>query len=223
MEAGFLICICRAYTETLILGYKMIKLVFLILGYLIVVDSSDRLNRVTVGISFDDNVSQETRDLVFLKLEEYYNMELVLTEKNLFPNEFNRDTINAMKLIVYIEENSSLPFKKNIFFTEKGIALSDDADYSIRGLTRTGGSISIVSSLVVKHESSTILEFEERLGKVLIHEMGHLFGLLHCVDYDRCVMVSTLHGPELLYNAEKKLCPSCLDKIDKTLVKEEYH
>jgi hypothetical protein len=64
MEAGFLICICRAYTETLILGYKMIKLVFLILGYLIVVDSSDRLNRVTVGISFDDNVSQETRDLV---------------------------------------------------------------------------------------------------------------------------------------------------------------
>lgn len=47
----------------------------------------------------------------------------------------------------------------------------------------------------------------ERLVKEAVHELGHTFGLRHCVDW-QCAMASS-HGVELLDVKGSEFCPSC--------------
>lgn len=51
----------------------------------------------------------------------------------------------------------------------------------------------------------------ERSAKVLIHEMGHMFGIKHCIHYE-CIM----NGSNHLAESDRKpfhLCPVCLRKM----------
>jgi archaemetzincin len=48
----------------------------------------------------------------------------------------------------------------------------------------------------------------ERLVKESVHELGHVLGLRHCLDW-RCVMAST-HDVERLDLKGEEYCPSCL-------------
>jgi archaemetzincin len=47
----------------------------------------------------------------------------------------------------------------------------------------------------------------ERLRKEAVHELGHTFGLRHCLDW-RCVMSSS-HGVERLDVKTAEFCPAC--------------
>ena len=51
---------------------------------------------------------------------------------------------------------------------------------------------------------------EERVVKECVHELGHVLGLRHCLDW-RCVMAST-HDVERLDLKSDEFCPSCLAK-----------
>jgi archaemetzincin len=50
-----------------------------------------------------------------------------------------------------------------------------------------------------------------RAGKVLTHEMGHMFGIRHCVHYE-CIMGGVNHLAEA-DAAPMQLCPICLRKM----------
>jgi len=47
----------------------------------------------------------------------------------------------------------------------------------------------------------------ERLLKEALHELGHTFGLRHCVDYT-CVMSSS-NGVERIDLKRAEFCPNC--------------
>ena len=80
----------------------------------------------------------------------------------------------------------------------------------------------MVSTLVVKHETKTKKEYLNLLAKVVVHETAYLFGLGHCMDNDKCVLVSSLPNPQKFYSAERMLCRSCLGKIDGKLIRRKY-
>merc|ERR1712098_1018077 len=54
--------------------------------------------------------------------------------------------------------------------------------------------------------------FLKRCCQVLVHELGHLFGLEHCIHFE-CVM----NGADSLVEGDRApmhLCPICLRKLD---------
>lgn len=59
-----------------------------------------------------------------------------------------------------------------------------------------------------------------RFKKVLIHELGHCFGMFHCDNY-RCVMYLA-NNIFTLDNEADDLCPKCGDYIKEKIKKEYY-
>ena len=80
------------------------------------------------------------------------------------------------------------------------------------GEAQLGGHCAIVSLHRLREEfyglppNSTLLW--QRLVKEAIHELGHVIGLRHCLDW-QCVMAST-HDVERLDLKGQEYCPSCL-------------
>lgn len=80
------------------------------------------------------------------------------------------------------------------------------------GEAQLGGRCAVVSIHRLREEfyglpaNSNLLW--ERLVKESIHELGHVVGLRHCLDW-RCVMAST-HDVERLDAKAAEYCPSCL-------------
>eukprot|EP01083_Nonionella_stella_P044262 119236_1 len=63
----------------------------------------------------------------------------------------------------------------------------------------------------LKFDKKTQILFFRRCVKVLVHEIGHLFGIKHCV-FMECIMNGSNHGQE----SDMKpvhLCPVCLHKL----------
>lgn len=50
-----------------------------------------------------------------------------------------------------------------------------------------------------------------RFRKVIIHEMGHMFGLIHC-HHPECVMRSSTYMEDI-DQKEKKFCSSCISQL----------
>ena len=74
-----------------------------------------------------------------------------------------------------------------------------------------GGPCAVVSAHRLRQEfyglpaDGTLLR--QRLLKEAVHELGHAFGLRHCIDY-RCAMASA-HAVEWIDLRESSLCESC--------------
>ena len=180
-------------------------------------------NKINIGLIVDDNISCEVIDVAIQEIERYYNSRVHIIKNIELPIEFKKDTINAVKLIDYTQKEYPLHFYKYIFLTSRGIALNDNANYSTRGYAIIGGKIGVVSTLVVEDETISKKHFEDMLGKVLIHEMAHLLGLKHCIANEKCVLVSGFPTKlKRFQNAEKILCASCLEKIDKKIINKKY-
>ena len=79
------------------------------------------------------------------------------------------------------------------------------------GEAQLDGNCAIVSTARLREEFYGLPpqpdRMKERLVKEAAHELGHTFGLRHCVDW-RCVMSSS-HGVELLDVKGAEFCRSC--------------
>jgi len=64
----------------------------------------------------------------------------------------------------------------------------------------------------------------KRTAKVMIHEIGHMCGLLHCI-YFKCIMNGSNHLPEG-DQRPPHLCPICLRKLHRAIgfdIRSRYH
>ena len=88
------------------------------------------------------------------------------------------------------------------------------------GEAQLDGTCAVVSTARLKEEFYGLPRreelFLERLIKEAAHELGHTFGLRHCMDW-RCVMASS-HAVERLDVKSAEFCRSCR----KTVVEDGY-
>jgi archaemetzincin len=79
------------------------------------------------------------------------------------------------------------------------------------GQAQLGGSSAIVSTHRLHNEFYGLRAdgrlLRERLIKEIVHEVGHLFGLVHCRDWE-CVMRSSTYVEEIDLKRER-FCPAC--------------
>lgn len=202
---------------------NMSKLNLILILFNLWLGQPEESNKFQIGVFVGDGITDMQLKFAIGEYKKYYNVEVHRIRKFELPNQFKKDTINAIRLITYLQNNELLPYDKHIYLTDQGIALMDNAKYSTRGLAKMGSNIAVISTLIISNESSNKKQFKQLFSKVLIHEMAHLFGLGHCEIDQRCVMVSSLPNPQNFYNAKNILCYSCLNKINKKLIKRKYH
>ena len=75
--------------------------------------------------------------------------------------------------------------------------------FGIFGLGRLGQNVCVISSMRPKQHK---LQSDDNMRKLMLHELGHAFGLNHCED-QHCFMVDAEHGDK--FAQTPAFCDSC--------------
>lgn len=85
--------------------------------------------------------------------------------------------------------------------------------WGIFGLGMKPGKSCVVSDFRLNQFGNRTNEF---LINVVLHEIGHTFGLEHCDKNKRCLMSDAKGSGKTLFNEEKWLCPNCRKLLQKS-------
>lgn len=125
-----------------------------------------------------------------------------------------RGQYDARQLLTKLREYCSSPEIRVIGITESD--LCNLLLNFVYGEAQVGGNVAVCSTARLRDEhGETDMELErlqDRLDKVVLHELGHVFGLEHCAQ-DGCVMrqarcVEDIDQKEAVY------CASCLGALN---------
>lgn len=204
-----------------------LKTIFLILTFTIILSCSKNQTTKTVGIIIINDFETANLNYIIDNIESIYKCKCVLL-KNIYLPENCITTIKTKRyradsIIQYLRrikpdsvnyilgltnENIS-----NTKFDRTGkikIPESYFIDISIFGLGFCPGKSCVVSSYCFKNACDDLVK--SRLKKITIHELGHNFGLPHCV-YNDCVMQDAGETVKILDESDTKLCQHCRKKI----------
>ena len=85
------------------------------------------------------------------------------------------------------------------------------------GQAHLGGIFGIASMFRLRNELYGLPEnnelMMERLSKVVVHELGHTFGLIHC-HQPYCIMRSSTYVEDL-DQKELRFCKNCAEQLQK--------
>lgn len=166
-----------------------------------------------------------------IKLKEavhtYYGVEVKLLGKQKLPESafinIKSPRYRADSLIAIQERMLTDDFDYILGLTENDISvtkhdkdgsvkkpISRYNDFGIMGLAYCPGKSCIVSGYRLKHKDNEI--YFGRFKKVVIHELGHNFGLPHCPD-KKCVMTDAVESIKTIDNAKPELCSKCKNRL----------
>ena len=105
-----------------------------------------------------------------------------------------------------------------IGLTDKDISATKGKyeDWGVFGLGFMPGKSCIISTFRLKGHLKSVRHFEERLIKVVLHELGHNFGLDHCPT-PYCMMEDAGGTIQTVDNEKAALCTICQNKLKKLL------
>lgn len=105
----------------------------------------------------------------------------------------------------------------NIFLTDKPLTFEVDS-IEVRGFSFMSQAVSIVSTHRIKIESAQFdLPFEFQFKKAIKHEFLHLYGLDHCSQTPKCIMVASV-PPSNFHYSKDRTCSFCARKIEPCLI-----
>lgn len=160
-------------------------------------------------------------------VENYYNVDVQLLPEQKLPKSAFVDVKSPRyraDSIINIQRRSMPKHLDYIMgLTESDISVTkrDDAgkikspkwkyaDFGIMGLAYCPGNSCIISGYRLKHKNNKV--HFGRFRKVVIHELGHNFGLPHCPD-KKCVMTDAVESIKTIDNANPELCMKCQNTL----------
>lgn len=120
-----------------------------------------------------------------------------------------RSRYRAEKILEYLDSINDGNYYRVAGFTDKDISTTkgDIEDWGIFGLGNIEGYSCVVSTFRLKKDGKKEL-FAGRLKRILIHELGHTFGLYHC-SWRQCVMANYKGTINILDEQWAHLCAPC--------------
>ena len=124
-----------------------------------------------------------------------------------FLSTFVNDTI--IKIVGITHTNIYTLRKRNVQLGKAGSVFYEP--YTIFGLGYIGGNTSVVSDYRLQSDDRAL--FDNRLKKVILHELGHNLGLSHCA-VDSCLMSETNGDIVKLNKTGGNYCKKCRQKLN---------
>lgn len=159
--------------------------------------------------------------LAFLEdsIAKFYSVRVMITSQQKPPTTAwyaAKQRWRADTIIAFYKKLTADTVRLTAALTSDDISTTKDNiyDYGIMGLGYTPGKACVISTFRLKKNSENPKAFSMRLFKVMVHEIGHNFGLPHCTN-QQCIMVDAEGKMKL--DGEKGLCESCKQKL-KTLL-----
>lgn len=125
-----------------------------------------------------------------------------------------RSRYRADSLLIWLELNKPEQACCILGLTDKDISCTkgDIADWGIFGYGYQPGPACVVSTFRLKRNASGDAHFRERFAKVVLHELGHNFGLPHC-PATLCLMGDAKGTINTVDQEQKMLCPACCGRL----------
>jgi len=204
-------------------------LYLLVLSFILLSCENEKsINKETVvGIIPYEGIS--TKKVAYLKdaIEQYYGVSAkVLPQKHLHESAFiniKSPRYRADSLIKMQQRTISEAIDYVVGLTDSDISVtkhnSDGSvrtptwrynDFGVMGLAYCPGKSCVASGFRLKHKNKDI--YFGRFKKVVLHELGHNFGLPHCPN-KKCVMTDAVESIKTIDNANPALCAPCKKKI----------
>ena len=120
---------------------------------------------------------------------------------------FSNDSI--IKVVGITHANIFIPKKRLVQTNKERLVLNEP--HIIFGLGDVGGNASVVSDSKLQSVDKGL--FENRLKKVILHELGHNLGLTHCT-VDSCLMSETNGDIAKLNKTGGDYCKKCRRKLN---------
>jgi len=201
--------------------------VCLFISLIVLISSCEHKHkRLTIGIQ--PLGTADTAELTQIKtsVQEIFDADVYILEAvELPPSAFvntKSPRYRGDSLLLFVMRNKPDSINFIIGFTAQDISVtkrnidgsikapeSKYKDWGVFGLTNLGGTTSIISSFRLKGKKALFLE---RLSKISIHELGHSFGLPHCIN-DSCIMQDAAESVKTIDRVEINFCAKCKLKL----------
>jgi archaemetzincin len=168
-------------------------------------------------LQFTDTTSlQQLKD----SIEKFYDVTVYINPNKSFPSDLYykpRNRYRADRIIHWLRMNIADSIRTVVGITSKDVSTTKGTayDYGVMGLGYRPGHACVVSSFRPAKTAKSKSHLQQRLFKLVIHEMGHNFGLPHCSN-EECFMVDA--EGQMKLDTEKYLCDSCTMKLNRNRV-----
>lgn len=174
-------------------------------------------SELSVAIQPFGKVRVEQIERVRADVQAMYNVRVEVLPAKPLPDEAYyrpRDRYKADKLLDFLAREINASFAKVVGITERDISVRKEeiADWGIFGLGQLSGRACVVSTYRLHAGKVTEAVFKTRLGKVVVHELGHTFGLEHCPNAG-CFMLDAGGRIATIDGETGKPCPNCAAKL----------
>ena len=184
-------------------------------------------NQTTVGIIPYKDIDIEKVNILKKAITNYYGVNVILLPPQQLPKtafiKIKSPRYRADSLIAIQQRAMPKDVDYILGLTESDISVTKHDkkgaikqptwrynDFGIMGLAYCPGRSCVVSGFRLKNKNAKL--HIERFTKVVIHELGHNFGLPHCPD-KKCVMTDAVESIKTIDNANPGLCNACRAKL----------
>lgn len=164
-------------------------------------------------LQFTDNA---TLQLLKDSVAHFYSVTVIIAPDKPFPAHTYykpRNRYRADSTIKWLKQLKPDSVRTMVGITNEDISVSkaEHKDYGVMGLGYSPGHACIVSTFRPSKTATSKTHLQQRILKLVLHEMGHNFGLPHCSNQE-CFMVDA--EGQMKLDREKELCTSCRRKLE---------